>query len=184
MASAFIRYTRIPALGFLVMLLFVGASAGADYLTVSFPDGPLPDARVSVLQSGDLLYADLNDFAEALNIRTFFNAERRKLQYTIGSVRLKWSADNAFVVIGDRIYQLPSEVIYDRNKLWVPLDAFLEILTTVYPARIDYERYLWTVTIRPTKFDVYAISYERHVNQNILSAEVSHFRRRAARWAA
>ena len=168
MASAFIRYTRIPALGFLVMLLFVGASAGADYLTVSFPDGPLPDARVSVLQSGDLLYADLNDFAKALNIRTFFNTERRKLQYTIGSVRLKWSADNAFVVIGDRIYQLPSEVIYDRNRLWAPLDAFLEILTTVYPARIDYERYLWTVTIRPTQFDVYAISYDPKENGTLI----------------
>lgn len=148
--------------------VLAGSLQGADHLTVEFPQGPLPDAQVSVLQSGDLLYVDLDGFARALNVRTFINQERRKLQYTIGSIRVKWTADNAFVVIGDQIYQLPAEVVYHQGRYWAPLDAFLEVLARVYPAQIDYERYRWAVTILPTEYDVYAIGYELKENGTLI----------------
>lgn len=137
-------------------------------MEILFPEGPLPNARISVLQSGDLLYINLNEFAKALNIPTYINAERQKIQYAIGSIHILWSADNAFVLIGEQIYQLPSEVLLHQKEYWAPLDAFLDILKMAYPARIEYERYLWKITIRPTDYDVYAIEYDVKENGTLI----------------
>lgn len=156
------------ALPCILLTLIPALVLGNEYLRIKFPEGPLPDTRIAVGQSGDLLYVDLNGFASALNIRTYVNRERKKIQYTIGSINLKWTADNAFTVIGNEIYQLPAEVIYQDHRYWAPLDAFLNIMAGIYPATITYDRYLWTLTIKPTDFDVYAIRYEPKENGTLI----------------
>lgn len=166
--TAFIRYTDYLLLGAVLLLQIPATSVASDILTVNFPEGPLPKAQVAVLQAGDLLYVDLEGFARALKIPTFINSERNKIQYAIGSIQLKWTADNAFAAIGDQIIQLPAEVSYSQNKYWVPLDAFLAILSRIYPAEINYNRYQWTVSIRPTDYDVYAISYDPKENGTLI----------------
>ncbi len=154
----------------LLICLGVLSTAGwcEDRLRIVFPQGPYPESSVAVMQQGDLLYLDLNGFADALKIRTFVNQEKRKIQYSIGSVRLKWTADNAFAVVGERILQLPAEVVLLEEKYWAPLDAFLEVFRNIYPAQITFERYRWTIEILPAEFDVYALEYDVKENGTLI----------------
>lgn len=156
-------------------LIFLGyARATADQqVSIEFPDGPFQDGQVDVLQSGDLLYIDLDGFARILNIPVYTNHERRKLQYTVGSIKLKWTDDNAFAVVGDQIYQLPGEVICDENRYWAPLDALIAIMMDIYPAKIEYDRYLWTVSIMPADQDIYAIRYDPKENGTLIRISCS-----------
>jgi N-acetylmuramoyl-L-alanine amidase len=152
-----------------VILLSPGGSASAnERVSVIFPDGPLQDADIEVLQSGDLLYIDLDGFAQVLNIPVYVNHERKKLQYTVGSIKLKWTADNAFAVVGDQIFQLPGEVVYHREKYWAPLDALISIMVDIFPAKITYDRYMWTIAVTPADHDIYAIHYDPKENGTLI----------------
>jgi N-acetylmuramoyl-L-alanine amidase len=152
----------------LSLLLFLRDSSAGDHIKVQFPKKDLPDAEVEVRQSGEMLYLDLEGFAKALNLRSFQNPDRHKFQFNIASIPLKWTADNAFVVIADEISQLPSEVIYQDGKYWAPLDAFMEIVRTNYPGRIQYNRYDWTLEIIPSSQTVFAVRYDEKDNGTLV----------------
>jgi len=165
--SAFFRYT--PKLFSLIVVLWTALTClAADKIDVQFPDGPFPDTQVNVLQRGDLLFINLNQFAVSLNLPVYINEERNKIQYSVGSAKLKLAANNAFVTLGEQIYQLPDEVILHNNAYWAPLDAFLEIFRRIYPAAINYERYQWRLVITPSDYNVYAIEYDVKENGTLI----------------
>jgi N-acetylmuramoyl-L-alanine amidase len=166
--SALNRYIPLlPCMLWLFGILHLQVFA-SESVQIKYPIGPLPDTSVAVLQSGDILYIDLDGFAEALNIRTYRNDAKGKIQYSIGSLKAIYSTDNPFVIIGDRIHQLPSEVVFHSDRYWAPMDAFLEQFKLVYPADIFYERYLWIITIQPSEFDAYAIAYDQKENGTLV----------------
>lgn len=156
-----------------MIFLNSGIATADQQLSIQFPDGPLQDGQVEVLQNGDLLYIELEGFASVLNIPVYRNDERRKLQYTIGAIKLKWTENNAFTVVGDQMYQLPGEVVYRDDRYWAPLDAVIAIMTDVYPAKIEYDRYLWTVSITPAGQDIYAIYYDPKENGTLIRISCS-----------
>jgi N-acetylmuramoyl-L-alanine amidase len=158
---------RYYAFYLLLSLAAVSATA-ADDLTLKFPQGPLPQAKVALMRSGSLFFVDLDGFAKALELRCYVNNERRKLQFATGATRLKWTSGNAFVVVGQQVQQLPAEVIYSEGRYWAPLDAFLQIFTQVYPARINIDRKALTLSIQPAKSDVYGIQYEQKDNGTLV----------------
>ncbi len=171
--SAAIRYIGIMLIGFLLICAFSQPSYAVQMLAINFPEGPLSKSEVEVRQSGDLLYVDLNGFATALNLRTYISSSKQKIQYTVGSFRIIWTADNAFVIVGDKVHQLPAVVVMEDDRYWAPLDAFLDIFLKTYPATIKYDRYLWTLTILPGKFDVYAITYDLKENGTLIRISCS-----------
>ncbi|MBU1652532.1 hypothetical protein KKA00_09950, partial [bacterium] len=165
--SAFFRY--IGKLLFVILAFQIALNcSAADSIVVEFPEGPLPAANVNVMQRGDLLFINLNQFAGALNLPAYINEERAKIQYSVGSAKLKMAAKNAFVTLGDQIYQLPDEVIKYNNEFWAPFDAFLEIFRRIYPASITYERYQWRLLITPSDYNVYAIEYDVKENGTLI----------------
>ncbi|TKJ39768.1 hypothetical protein CEE37_10855 [candidate division LCP-89 bacterium B3_LCP] len=163
-----IRYTIILFLLTCLLASCTGITSAADKITVRFPTGGSSDSEINVKQSGDLLYVNLNDLARTLNIGTFVNTEKNKLQYSIGSIKLKWTADNAFAVVGDEAVQLPGEVVLQDEAYWAPLDALLDILNDIYPARIEYDRYIWTIIVWPSDYDVYGITYDLKENGTLV----------------
>ncbi len=153
------RILYLPLIALSLLTLLRDSSAD-DRIKLRFPEKDLPDAEVEVRQSGEMLYLDLEGFSKALNLRSFQNPERRKFQFNIASIPLKWTANNAFVVIADEVMQLPSEVLYQDGKYWAPFDAFLEILRANYPGEIQYNRYNWTLEITSSSKTVFAVRYD------------------------
>ncbi len=171
--SVLIRYIYLILTGLILLCAYDIPVRAEQSLAVKFPVGPLPDAQVNVLQSGDLLYIDLNSFADALNIHTYINNAKGKIQFTVGAIRIIFTTDNAFVVVGSEVIQFPAEVIWASERFWAPLDAFLNTFTGIYPAEIEFERYSWTINIRPSKFDTYAIEYNLKGNGTLIRISCS-----------
>ena len=152
----------------LSLFIFLGNSSAGDRIKVQFPKNNLPTSEVEIRQSGEMFYIDLEGFAKALNLRSFQNTDRRKFQFYISSIPLKWTADNAFVVVADEVKQLPAEVIYQDGKYWAPLDAFLDILRSYYPGAIQYSRNNLILEIVPADQTVYAVRYDEKSNGTLV----------------
>jgi N-acetylmuramoyl-L-alanine amidase len=139
-----------------------------EYLTVRFPQGPLPQSEITLLRNGSTCYLDLNGFAQALNLPSYVNTERSKLQFAAGSTRLKWTSNNSFVVTGQEVRQLPAEVLFKEGRFWAPMDAFIDILKQSYPAKINLDRKSLILNISPSKSDFYGIQYEEKDNGTLV----------------
>lgn len=160
---------NIRYVAFIILLVFaVRYAPAADDLTLKFPQGQLPQAKIALLRSGSMIYLDLNGFAQALGLESYTNPERHKLQFATSSTRLKWTADNPFVVIGQDLRQLPAPVLLREGRFWAPLDAFLQIFSQIYPARIAVDRKAFILSIQPSKNDVYGIRYEQKENGTLV----------------
>ncbi len=73
-------------------------------------------------------YLRLVDFAEAGGFGTFTNAQRRKTVLSIDGLRIKFTANNPFVVINDRVLQILFEPQWQNQELWVSVDELIEII--------------------------------------------------------
>ncbi len=113
-------------------------------------------------------YVDLTAFTQALNLQNYINTERHKLQITVGSTRLKWTADNPFVVVGQKVVQLPARTLCREDRFWVPLEAFVQILRQVYPAKIYIDLNTAVLTILPSNFEVFGIQYDQKENGTLV----------------
>jgi N-acetylmuramoyl-L-alanine amidase len=159
---------------FLLVTLSFRFALAADHLTVKFLQGTLPPSEITLLRAGSTLYLDVNGFAQALNLPTYLNAERGKLQFASGATRLKWTANNPFVVMGQEVRQLPAEVLLKEGRFWAPMEAFIDLLSPTYPAKISVDRKSLTVSISPYKSDLYGIIYEPKDNGTLVRLLCTH----------
>jgi N-acetylmuramoyl-L-alanine amidase len=159
---------------FLLASISIQIAPAADFLTIKFPSGSLPQSQVAVLRNGAVLYLDLNGFAQALNLPSYVNSERHKLQIAVGSTRLKWTANNSFVISGQEVHQLPAEVLYKEDRFWAPLEAFMELLNQTYPAKISLDRKSFVLSISTSKSDIYGIKYEQKDNGTLVRLFSTH----------
>ncbi|MDQ7052333.1 MAG: stalk domain-containing protein, partial [candidate division KSB1 bacterium] len=81
-------------------------------------------------------FVGIHDLAEALNLRTFYSEKARKVILYFGDLEVKVTALNPFVVVGNRIVQMPIEPRYADGDIFVPLDMFLSIIEPLYHGRI------------------------------------------------
>jgi len=161
---------HIPSLllGFLIILS--PYAEAANYLTLKASSGRQDDAQIALRRSGTAAFVNLNAFAAALQADVYSNEQKRTFSFTAGSARLKWTADNVFVQIGDAWWQLPAPVVFQEGSYWAPLGAFLDVLAEAYPSGLDYDRNSGQLTLQPKKGagDLYGIAYETKGNGTLI----------------
>ncbi len=162
-------------LSFLWLPAFVGPQAAAqDRIRIEYPSDPGREASVAALRSGGYLYASLNDLARVFNLGTFENAASGKFEIKTGMFRVKFTADNPYVVVRDEdlnsnVYQLPSRSLYVSGAYYVPAAAMCAILDYILPGDVSFDRTAGRIvaTGRATSapaFDLAGLSFEEKAN--------------------
>ncbi len=130
---------RLPfILGLFLTFLSSGtpASAQTRYFT-ALVDGdrhPLPVVQLPEMEK--FPFVGIHDLAEALDLRTYYSEKARKVILYFGDLEVKVTALNPFVVVGNRMVQLPIEPRYADGDIFVPLEMFLAIIEPLYQGRI------------------------------------------------
>ncbi len=112
----------------------------AQSITVIDEDGSFRTTLKSSIFDHDLHYLSLDDFCELFNSRPVTDQRSKLVRFQIQNVTAKVSANNPFISINTRIYQLPAEPILSETKLFVPANYFLAILDQEFRDEIAYDR--------------------------------------------
>jgi N-acetylmuramoyl-L-alanine amidase len=76
-------------------------------------------------------FVALQDFANCLGSRTFYSEKAKKAILYFGSSEIKIGALNPFVVIDDKVYQMPIETRYLDAEIFLPLKYFAQLLAAI-----------------------------------------------------
>lgn len=113
-------------------------------LRVTFPRDPDRTSAVGVFRQQGVVYASLNDLAAILSLGTSENTALRKFEIKQPPLRLKASSNNPFLILTDqsqrqRVYQLPTRVIFAGNSYFVPLVTCVPVLNDIFNASLSLD---------------------------------------------
>ncbi len=161
---------HLPLLVLSLLMVASAPSGAANSLTLRTSSGKQANAPIALRRSGAVSYVDLNGFAAALKADVYSNEQKRTFSFTAGSARLKWTADNVFIRIGNEWWQLPAPVVYQDGCYWAPLVAFLDVLARAYPSGMEFDWNSYQLSLQPRKGggDIYGIVYEQKGNGTLV----------------
>jgi N-acetylmuramoyl-L-alanine amidase len=175
--------TRHRGLAFILPTLLAGFFAATASSSSSIQERQLriivegdtshPISLSSYVENG-LTYISLDELSAALGVRTFWNDETKKLEIRLKKYRVKFSAENPFVVITSlaanevNVQQLPVSVELRERKLYVPVAFFLPLFNDVSEKRLSLFPTAEAVHVGPPRpaspFDITDLSLEPKLN--------------------
>lgn len=144
------------------------------------------------LDTLNITYLALNDFAAALNIPVTKNDSMLKLEMRLQTHRLKVSANNPFVVITElatntaSVSQFPKPVLFRDSVFFVPLLTFVQIFGRLAPTDVSYDAPSTTISIgsraAAPQFDITGVEVEPRVNGYLLTIQASRKLNNIEKW--
>ncbi len=125
------------------------------------------EGRQTVLRGVEqdgVLYAPLEDFAEALKVKIFTNPQNNKCVLRLGSQSVKVTAMNPFVITDKAAYQMALPTLRFDGVLYVPLALFLEVVGTYFPAEVAFDGVTRSIRIRGSMYNITGVDVEEKRN--------------------
>ncbi|MEX2191631.1 MAG: N-acetylmuramoyl-L-alanine amidase [Bacteroidota bacterium] len=174
----------LAAAGLAALVLALStARAAPDTLSISLRVENTPARSLRAIERSDVVYLALNDLISGLSLPSLTNTEVRKLEFRIGSHRVKITADNPFIVITDlatnaaSVYQLPVASILLNELYFVPATEFLGALNIVWPNTLQFDPIdlLLAVSAAPpiSPFDITNVVIEPKLNGYLMTIEAA-----------
>jgi N-acetylmuramoyl-L-alanine amidase len=134
-------------------------------------------AFVHALDSADVLYLSLNDFLKSQQYPGIVNDTTRKIECLIASQLVRFTDQNPFVVITERlsntatVYQMPARVIYRHKNFFVPVFTFVTLFERVADKPLVFDEYQRKLEISPSTspFDITGIEIEKKLNGSLIT---------------
>jgi len=125
--------------------------------------------KIRVLDGPGGTYISARDISKALTSRDpFYSQERLKMVLYFGNDRIKISAETGYVLVNESIYQMPVAVKRLKNDLYLPAEAFFELLkkTTLPGLTFDSRRSILDLDI--IDYNITGLTIEDKANGTIL----------------
>ena len=174
------RHTQLPFVWLALFTLFLIFPSGSllsfqqQKMKIVVEGDTSHTISLSSFDEGRLTYASLDDLAAGLGVRTFWNEETKKLELKLKNHRIKFTADNPFVVITDlaasaaNVRQLPASVASHGGKLYAPMVLLFPLFNAVSEKHISIlsptEPVSTVPSVTPSPFDITDLSIEPKLN--------------------
>ncbi|GBD92945.1 N-acetylmuramoyl-L-alanine amidase AmiC precursor [bacterium BMS3Abin05] len=122
------------------------------------------DCRVE----GKLYFVLVRKLADVLEARTYYNNLAKKMVLYMGAHKIKVTALNPFVVIDNRVYQMPVATLYDRSGIWVPVQSFMKLLHNYYSQEFQFDPRSLQLSIFQETHNIARIRVEKKVNGTLI----------------
>ncbi|MCK5146511.1 N-acetylmuramoyl-L-alanine amidase [bacterium] len=149
------------------MPLFVASVDVSAQIRVMLADEHRIEQLDGFVQAG-VLYASASGLADLLKLRTYFNESNQKLVLYTGAHSIKLTADNPFIQIDDKLYQMPLAVQQKYQTVYVPLLLFLKLTSGYFPGEISFDSQSEELHLRRNFFNVTGIDVESRSNGHII----------------
>ncbi len=171
---------KIPALGF---LLFEFQNAfNRAFAAAIFPQNfskKIKSIRISAKnssKSGELsvywryntAFIDAFRFAALMQYRTYFNEEKKKLILYLPHNKVLVTANNPFVLIDGKVYQMTLATLDRHHSIYVPLREFRRLINKYTDLQLDFREGAGEMRVSEIYFDVTGISIQKKENGTVI----------------
>lgn len=167
---------RINFIAFLIFIL--GNIANTQYsIPVEFADKKNANSSIGSFGLKGNLYASVNDFCNLLGYGTFYNAESQKLEVRINNKRIKFTANNDFIILTDEkgemgVIQLETRTILASYSFFIPVKKLVMIFSHITGTDIRYDNINKKIEIKKSldteRYDITGIVYEPKLNGTMI----------------
>ena len=130
------------------------------------------DNFVSDIQTLDRLqgtFISIIDISKILAKRDpYINSERKKMVLYIGDNRIKVSSGSSYILIDEKVYQMPIYPIWQDNDIFIPAEYFFDILKRTTLPGISYDSRLMVLNLDILEFSITGVNITQKANGTIL----------------
>ena len=118
-------------------------------------------------------YISALEYAKTQNVRTLFYQDKEKLEFRFQNIKLVVSPHSSFIRLNDKTFHMYLPVIYDGNDFFIPVDPFLNILsTTGLPTAFIDSSEKFILTTVPI-YNVIEVSIINKINGSVLNIKTT-----------
>ena len=115
------------------------------------------------------VYVSVNDVSRILSARKpYINAERLKMVIYLGNNRLKISGNSSYVLVDERVYQIPSYAIWNNDDIYVQAEAFFNLIRETTMPGIGYDSRRMVLDIDIKEFNITGVEINEKANGTVL----------------
>ena len=130
------------------------------------------DNFVSDIQTLDRLqgtFISIIDISKILAKRDpYINSERKKMVLYIGDNRIKVSSGSSYILVDEKVYQIPVYPIWVDNDIFIPAEYFFDILKRTTLPGISYDSSLMVLNLDILEFSITGVNITQKANGTIL----------------
>ena len=130
------------------------------------------DNFVSDIQTLDRLqgtFISIIDISKILAKRDpYINSERKKMVLYIGDNRIKVSSGSSYILVDEKVYQMPIYPIWQDNDIFIPAEYFFDILKRTTLPGISYDSRLMVLNLDILEFSITGVNITQKANGTIL----------------
>lgn len=169
-----------------VFVFLVAAPLRAAEITIQFPNEPQRVATIRSFEHGPSVYISTKDLIQILSAGIFTNVERSKIVIYFGGHRIKVSAYSSFVVIDDKVYQMPTHALSDGEDIYLPMQPFLWLFNRHVAPGVFFDEATGVIIVDLVAFNITGVSFDEKANGTIIRLRTSRSfdERGLAAWSA
>jgi|GEM_PF-126470 len=139
--SGFARYIKRIILPILFLLtVFSCPVIAQNHIRVDVKSFPEKFALLSYIPSPGDYYVSAGQLAEILDINTYQDSVLKKIVLYLDGAKVTLSADNPFIKIGEKLYQMPLPVKEYRSEIYFPVRELVAILNRHLPGDYTFDQ--------------------------------------------
>lgn len=155
-------------------LLIIFNITNAQQLSVVYADDQYSPDGVRTVYNKNIRFISVKDFANLFNSRTYFNDQNKKIVVYLDDKIIKITAFNPFILIDQKVYQLPVQTEFINGNIYIPLNYFIEIINHVAPNRISFNQRNDRLEVSTPAFsNINSIAVEEKANGTLISITTS-----------
>jgi len=114
-------------------------------------------------------YVSTQDVSRILAKREpFVNEARGKMVLYLGNHRIKISGNSSYVLVDEDVYQMPMHAIWTQNDIFLPAEAFFDIIKRTTLPGISYDSRRMVLDIDVKEFTITGVDISQKANGTIL----------------
>ena len=98
----------------------------------------------------------------------FINKDRGKMVLYIGDRRIKISGNSSYLLVDDQVFQMPMHTIITDNDIFLPAEAFFDILKRIALPGINYDSRRKVLDIDVKAFTINSLNISQKSNGTII----------------
>jgi len=159
----------------LLVFIIISESTGSEIKIVYSNDAGRIES-LKTIEKDNVLFVSGIDIARLLEARTFYSAEKKKLDIKFKQWRVRLSAHSSFVLMenlsedrnGDEILHLPLPALSSENDILLPVLPFMEILDEMMHGKISYNKELNVLEIKSALENITGVQIQEKVNGTLI----------------
>ncbi|MFQ6616467.1 MAG: N-acetylmuramoyl-L-alanine amidase [Fidelibacterota bacterium] len=160
---------RFNAISRLVGILWLaGLRLWGGELPVYFPDQPEKELTIRTVEVGPYIYLSTKGLAQTLSANIFINPERGKMVVYVDGHRVKVSGQSSFVMIDNRVFQMPIHALSDAQDIYLPMRPFFYILRHHLVPGISYDETAGVIRLEMATFNIRDLTIDEKANGTVI----------------